>query len=149
MSDQSNAFDDRGSTTGGSWILDDQECWDLLGGASVGRVGFVHEGRVLIIPVNYRLHARTVIIRTSPTGVLSTLTDGRDGVAFEVDYHRGTGGAGWSVLMSGTIRGLTAAEFAELPKSGRVLPWAGGTRDHRLRFTPDEVSGRRVRRRRN
>jgi uncharacterized protein len=141
--------DGRTPVTGTSVVLDEQQCWDLLDGATVGRVGLVHDGRVLIIPTNYLLQDRSVLIRTSPDGVLGTLAGGADGVAFEVDYHDGGSGTGWSVLLSGSVRGLTEAEIAELPQNDRVLPWAGGTRDLRLRFTPAEVSGRRVRRRRN
>lgn len=125
--------------------LTEEECWELVDAASVGRVGFVADGDVKIIPVNYMVDV-DLIIRTLPDGILSKLAGQR--VTFEVDYH-GHHGAGWSVLMHGPLQPLPADEAELVKRWNRVLPWAGGDRSLFLSFTADTVEGRRVSRHRN
>lgn len=127
--------------------LSTDQCWELVDAATVGRLGFSSDGTVQIIPVNYTVVDRDVIIRTRSTGILAELAEGPP-VAFQVDYHS-SGGTGWSVLMNGPVRALSAEQVQELQTTNRVLPWAGGDRDLFLRFTPDRISGRRVLRTRN
>lgn len=127
--------------------LSTDQCWELVDAATVGRLGFSSDGTVQIIPVNYTVVDRDVIIRTRSTGILAELAEGPP-VAFQVDYHS-SGGTGWSVLMNGPVRALSAEQVQELHTTNRVLPWAGGDRDLFLRFTPDRISGRRVLRTRN
>jgi hypothetical protein len=45
--------------------LDDAECYRLLATQSVGRVGMMAEGRVVVLPVNYVLLGHTVVLRTA------------------------------------------------------------------------------------
>ena len=127
-----------------------EECRTLLTAASVGRVGFILDGRVQIIPVNYVLDGEGIIIRTLTDGVLSqaaSLDAGK--IAFEVDHLEPLAGEGWSVLMHGSLRAITdEAEVSRLD-TRRVTPWAGGDRPLHLRFAATEMSGRRVRRKRN
>ncbi|HEY9291609.1 MAG TPA: pyridoxamine 5'-phosphate oxidase family protein [Microlunatus sp.] len=131
----------------GSSEMSPSECWDLLAASTVGRVGFRYTDTIKVLPVNYILAGQTVVIRTSPTGVLSTIA-ADDDVAFEVDYHNATSGAGWSVLMSGTVEVMTQQQIDELRHGKRVVPWAGGDRSLHLRFTAKTIEGRRVLRRR-
>jgi nitroimidazol reductase NimA-like FMN-containing flavoprotein (pyridoxamine 5'-phosphate oxidase superfamily) len=129
--------------------LSADECRALLKVASVGRVGFVRNGRVQIIPVNYVLDDHSVIIRTVPGGTISAAVASGSTVAFEVDHLDPLAGAGWSVLMNGAIHAVTdPAEIAAID-THRVSPWAGPARPLHLRFTPDEISGRHVRRERD
>ncbi|MEJ1089273.1 pyridoxamine 5'-phosphate oxidase family protein [Microbacterium sp. Mu-80] len=128
--------------------LNEQECLELLETTTVGRVGFVDDDRVLIIPVNFLLHGRDIVIRTSPTGVLSTLPSHRERVAFEVDHHDDLAGAGWSVLLSGRMVQITADAVEGIPGASRKHPWAGGDRSLALRLATETISGRRVRRER-
>jgi nitroimidazol reductase NimA-like FMN-containing flavoprotein (pyridoxamine 5'-phosphate oxidase superfamily) len=132
--------------TGEITTLSSTECWELVNAATVGRLGFRHGEDVQIIPVNYQVESG-VIIRTSSTGILADLPGGPR-VAFQVDYHS-SAGAGWSILMHGTLSVLTDEEAQTLQSRTRVLPWAGGERDLLLRFEADDISGRRVRRTRN
>lgn len=125
--------------------LSEEECWELVDASSVGRFGFVQDGDVKIIPVNYMVDV-DVIIRTLPTGILSKLAGKR--VTFEVDYH-GSHGAGWSVLMHGPAAALSDDEAELVRRWNRVLPWAGGDRSLFLSFTADSIEGRRVNRHRN
>lgn len=125
--------------------LSEEESWELVDVASVGRLGFVADGEVKIIPVNYLVDV-DVIIRTLPDGIIAKLAGTR--VTFEVDYHSSQG-AGWSVLMHGDLKQLPADESELVNRWNRVLPWAGGNRSLFLSFHADSVEGRRVNRLRN
>lgn len=126
-------------------IIDEDECLALLTSTTVGRVGFVHDGRIEIIPVNYRVDGRDVLVRTREGGILSALPD-QSSVAFEVDHHDDLGGTAWSVLLSGSVESITAEEAEAVPTTRRHIVWAGDERTLWLRFVTDRVSGRRVRR---
>lgn len=133
-------------------VLNAEECRELLAAAVIGRLGFVHDGRVEILPVNYVLDGDDIIIRAAPDGLLSELPSSTVDVAFEVDYIAGLGGMAWSVLLSGSARVVSdpeeVAALAALPLYW-VGPWAGGDRSLHLRFTASRISGRRVRHERN
>lgn len=128
--------------------LNDDECFALMATTTIGRLGFVEGGRVLVIPVNYLLDGRDVIVRTTPDGLLSGLPESTETVAFEIDHHDDLGGHGWSVLLNGPVSVVTAEELDAMPGTSRVQPWAGGDRPLTLRLRPDAVSGRRVSRER-
>lgn len=130
-------------------VLDEQECFDLVRAQTVGRLGFVADGRVQVIPVNYLVDGRSVVVRTAPGGVLTRASDEDAQVAFEVDHHDNTGGHGWSVLMNGPLTSMTESELAEVEGVRRVVPWAGSERSLPLRLTIETVSGRQVVRMRN
>ncbi|MEV8218634.1 pyridoxamine 5'-phosphate oxidase family protein [Microbacterium sp. NPDC077391] len=126
--------------------LTEQECRELLGATTVGRLGFVTDARVQIIPVNYLIDGDDVVIRTAPSGLLRALPESTVGIAFEVDHHDDLAGSGWSVLLSGSVSEMTEDELAAVPGVTRRTPWAEGDRSLPLRFTPASISGRRVRR---
>lgn len=126
-------------------IIEEDECFALLASTTVGRVGLVNDGRVEIIPVNYRMHGRDLLLRTRDDGLLARLPQEPD-VAFEVDHHDDLGGTAWDVLLSGRVEALSAEEVEALPPAEQVLPWAGGDRTLWLRYIADRVAGRRVRR---
>lgn len=125
--------------------LDEDQCFALLESTTVGRVGLVNDGRIEIIPVNYRMHQGHVVFRTRAEGALAGLPQEPD-VAFEVDYHDDLSGTGWDVLLGGTVEVMPAEDIAALPAAHPVNPWAGGDRELWLRLVIDRISGRRVRR---
>lgn len=126
-------------------VIDEDECLALLTSTTVGRIGFVHEGRVEIIPVNYRVHGRDILVRTLEDGILAGLP-AQPNVAFEVDHHDDLAGTGWSVLMSGRVETMPTEEAEAVPAARRHVVWAGDERTLWLRFVSDRISGRRVRR---
>ena len=125
-------------------VLDESECYELLTTTTVGRVGFVQDGRVQIYPVNYAVDGRELFLRTSPGGAVSALAEKSPAVTFEVDFHNDLTGFGWSVLLYGTLSKL--AEADEPAALNRVSAWAGSERRLPLRFTIENISGRGVRR---
>jgi nitroimidazol reductase NimA-like FMN-containing flavoprotein (pyridoxamine 5'-phosphate oxidase superfamily) len=97
-----------------------------------------------ILPVTYAYYAKTIVFRTSPYGVLSSL--GRHTrVAFEIDDIDEERESGWSVLVLGSAERVTREyTLTSLWKDGPV-PWAEGTRNLFIMITPETITGRAVR----
>jgi uncharacterized protein len=128
--------------------LPENECFELLAVAVVGRVGFVSAAGLQIIPMNYRLGLdHQLFMKTAPASALAQLAEVDAPVAFEVDYHADDFQIAWSVLMNGTISGLDAAAAAAYEQLRRPpVPWAGPVSSLPVRFVPRTVSGRGLRR---
>jgi hypothetical protein len=58
-------------------------------------------------------------------------------------------GEGWSVLISGEAHAITDPVERHLSQALDIAPWAGGDRGVYVRIVPNEVTGRRIRRRMN
>lgn len=121
-------------------------CLTLLTGATVGRVAFVGEGgRQELMPVNFAVVDREIYFRTSSTGPLSALADGRDNVAFGVDHFDSHSGQGWNVTVRGEAEGVDEPDSLEIVgASGLGTPWAGGDRRLVVKIVIREIDGRRV-----
>ena len=124
--------------------LTEDECLELLGSHSIGRIAVVRSGSPLIFPVNYVLDGRTVAFRTDPGTKLDWGSMGH--VAFEIDstdpmYHEG-----WSVLVQGMGREITegADEWSERVSAHKITPWAGGDKEHWVAIAQPVFSGRRI-----
>ena len=82
-------------------VLGFDECLQRLRDAVVGRVGFLRDGEIAILPVNHVVDGMDIAFRTSWGSKLQIAADaGR--VAFEVDGHDPALSTGWSVLVHGT-----------------------------------------------
>ena len=129
----------------GSQRLSQQECWQYLASATVGRVGFVSPEGVQILPVNYRRSATRLFLKTRPGSLLAQLAEAAQSVAFEVDYHGRDFDLAWSVLMQGALQlldhdGEQEMERLRLP----IEPWPGDTYTLGLQFLPTVMSGRAI-----
>ena len=120
------------------------ECEKLLAEHKAGRVGLNAPAGPQILPVTYAYYAKTIVFRTSPYGVLSSL--GRHTrVAFEIDNIDEERESGWSVLVLGSAERVTREyTLTSLWKDGPV-PWAEGTRNLFIMITPETITGRAVR----
>ena len=76
--------------------IDEDECYLLVRGRSLGRVGVKLAEDLVILPVYYGVLDRDIVFRTDPGTKLAAAVIG-DRVAFEVDNEV----PAWSVLMSG------------------------------------------------
>jgi nitroimidazol reductase NimA-like FMN-containing flavoprotein (pyridoxamine 5'-phosphate oxidase superfamily) len=124
--------------------LAEERCWALLGASGVGRVGFLHEGRVAIYPVGYVVLHGSVFFRTSREGSIAKSLP-QAGVSIQTDSQQPSVQAGWTVLVSGDAEAVEDAE--ELTRLHGLMenePWAGGIRDLFVRVTPTGISGRQV-----
>lgn len=127
--------------------LDEPTCWRLLARAGFGRVGFVHDGELLVLPVNAAVVEHRVVFRTADDSMLCVAGDGSK-VAFEADHTDRVSESGWSVLVRGHLVDATdraeTASWHELT----VRPWLPGPRTRWMVVEPTAVTGRAVQRRR-
>ena len=124
----------------GVTILSVHECWDLLAGATLGRLVTSVDGRPEIFPVNYAVQGRTVLFRTAEgTKLVSAAINNH--VVFEADDHNVA--EGWSVIVKGTARSLRTDEEIEKAEQAQVLPWTAYEKSHYVRVIPELVTGRR------
>ena len=87
--------------------LSRKECLELLQYHSfVGRLGFVLDGRPMVLPVNYLADEEAVVFCTTEGTTLSAVGEGSE-VAFEVDESHPLERSGWSVVVRGTARVVT------------------------------------------
>ena len=123
--------------------LSPAECFDLLEPGGIGRVGFASADGIMMLPVNFALTGKTIIIRTAPDTLLALYADGH--VSFEVDRLDEALHEGWSVLVHGRAHKVTdEREVKHLEDATHLEPWAGGARDVYVRITPTRISGRRI-----
>ena len=117
------------------------ECLRLLGSVPVGRIGFVSDGEVTVLPVNHAVDGQDVIFHAAYGSKLAAAAK-QETVAFEADSYDALGRAGWSVLVTGWAElVLEDAEISHLNELG-LHPWA--TWPYWIRIRPTSVTGRRI-----
>ncbi|MCO4272893.1 pyridoxamine 5'-phosphate oxidase family protein [Pseudarthrobacter sp. HLT3-5] len=122
-------------------ILNVHDCWKYLRSASVCRVAVTTDGEPEIFPVNYIPDYGTVVFRTGPGTKLDAVLGGSP-IALEADGLNTYGTIAWSVVIKGTAAVVDSQEdFQEAADAG-LSPWEAGSKDHLVRVTPSEVSGR-------
>ncbi len=123
-------------------VLGEDESWDLLSSAALGRLVTCAGSRPEIFPVNFVARRPTVLFRTAEgTKLLSVLIN--EHVAFEADSHSLE--EGWSVIVQGTAEVLsTGAEIAEADRAG-LRPWVATMKLRYVRIHAASISGRRFR----
>lgn len=127
-------------------LLSQTQCLELLAVAAIARVGYVSNDGVEIIPVGYRLASGPrLFMMTQPWGILGQLAERGARCSVEVDHHGDTVGAGWSVLMRGTLSRLDhdgSATYDELDRA--LVAWPGYPDAKPVQFVPSSYSGRSV-----
>jgi uncharacterized protein len=129
-------------------ILPFDECMRLLASVPVGRVGFVADGEVVVLPVNHVVDGQDVIFRTAYGSKVSA-AEGQDLAAFEADHYNEQTRSGWSVLVNGRAEVIEAeADIQRLSLSLSrlgVYPWPTAMRHpFWIRIRPTSVSGRQT-----
>jgi nitroimidazol reductase NimA-like FMN-containing flavoprotein (pyridoxamine 5'-phosphate oxidase superfamily) len=126
-----------------------EECLRLLASVPVGRVGFVADGEMVILPVNHAVDGQDLVFRTA-RGTKLSAAEGQHLVAFEADDYDQQTRSGWSVLVNGRAEVVEDAadvrRLSHLPLHAWVLQaWATAVeRPVWIRIRPASVSGRRV-----
>jgi hypothetical protein len=129
--------------------LDEYQCLTLMDPTGVGRIAYISRFGPAVLPVTYTVHRGAVLFRTAEHGPLDE--DLRTGVAqpgcimgLQIDDIGAAARPGWSVLIQGPARRLTAAEEEDALRYTRVEPWVPGERELFIRIVPDRITGRRV-----
>ena len=127
--------------------LDEATCWRLVERAGFGRVGFLAEEDIMVLPVNVAVTAGQVVFRTSESTSLARAGDGSR-VAFETDHTDRVAESGWSVMIRGRL--WDASDRPETAGWNPLLvrPWAPPPRDVWMTIEADAVTGRMIHRHR-
>lgn len=131
--------------------LNEAECLRLLSQGVIGRIAFVGEYDLTVLPVNYQFVDGAILFRTAQDSMAGE--DLRTGiqhaeykVAFEVDdFDEGTR-EGWSVLVRGPAHHVDSEAEQAAAEAAGVEAWPGGEKDHFIRVNPVRITGRRIRR---
>jgi uncharacterized protein len=125
-------------------VLPFEVCLKLLASVPIGRVGFVADGEVMVLPVNHLVDDQDVVFRTASGSKLSAAEE-QDLVAFEADAYDEQTRSGWSVLVTG--RAEVVYEEAEIQRLSRhgLHPWPTAVEHPSwIRIRPTSVSGRQT-----
>jgi nitroimidazol reductase NimA-like FMN-containing flavoprotein (pyridoxamine 5'-phosphate oxidase superfamily) len=125
-------------------ILPYDECLRLLSAVPVGRVSFLADGEIVVLPVNHVMDRQDPVFRTARGSKLSA-AEGQAVVAFEADGYDERTRSGWSVLVNGRAHAIyEAAEIQRLSRLGLRL-WVSDTdRPFWIRIRPASITGRRI-----
>lgn len=128
----------------GLHVLNLEECLELLRNTPVGRVGFVHDGEVVILPVNHIVQGTQVLFRTTWGAKLQSAAD-EAGIAYQVDHHDVTTRTGWSVLVQGSAEVVYGTEECQLLDTLAPEPWLHlGEDAFWVRILAVQISGREI-----
>ncbi|HXY45641.1 MAG TPA: pyridoxamine 5'-phosphate oxidase family protein [Acidimicrobiales bacterium] len=120
--------------------IDFKECYALLAGERIGRLGVVVDGRPEIFPVNYGLDGDGIVFRTNQGRKMLGLPGD---VVFEVDRIEVADRSGWSVIVHGRAEDISQFDSPRLRERAEI-PWTG-PKDILVRISPSLITGRRVR----
>lgn len=125
-------------------VLTLDECLARLRTVPVGRIGFVHEGDPVVLPVNHGVDGTDVVFRTTWGSKLEHAR-AADSVAFEADAFDESLHRGWSVLVTGTATMVYDDKEIERLEALGIRSWAGA-RDpvFWVRIRSHSVSGREI-----
>lgn len=128
--------------------LTEDECLRLISAGGIGRIAFTSRYGPVVLPVNYKLHDKAIVFRTSEHGPIDEdlktgITGAEYNVAFEIDELDSDTHEGWSVLVQGPAHHVTGDDRAWAEESG-VESWAPGGRELFVRIIPTRVTGRRI-----
>ncbi|WP_284764258.1 pyridoxamine 5'-phosphate oxidase family protein [Arthrobacter sp. efr-133-R2A-63] len=124
-------------------VLNEEECWNILLGATLGRLALSIANEPEIYPINFVAHDRKILLRTNPGEKLFALTI-NDKVAFETD---GVGSESvWSVVVKGRARQLESG--AEIEAAERIPRQQLTSTKKRVfvEIIPTSITGRRIHR---
>jgi nitroimidazol reductase NimA-like FMN-containing flavoprotein (pyridoxamine 5'-phosphate oxidase superfamily) len=116
----------------------------LLATVPIGRIGFMADDEVAVLPVLFRVDGQDVVFKTQLGSKLANIEVGHY-VCFEVDYFDAATHTGWSVVARGLAEKESDAACARLDAPG-VETWGGATAKDCvwMRIRPTSITGRRI-----
>jgi nitroimidazol reductase NimA-like FMN-containing flavoprotein (pyridoxamine 5'-phosphate oxidase superfamily) len=121
-------------------ILSEEECWNALLSASLGRLAVAVGGLPDIFPVNFIAVDRRLLFRTAAGTKLLELTVNSN-VAFETD---GVGrDDAWSVVVHGTARALDRQREVDVVAALPLRPLIPTVKPIFVEIVPKTITGRR------
>ena len=125
-------------------MLSTAECLDRIRREPIGRVGFVHEGEVVILPVNHVILDEQIAFQTSWGSKLQVAAD-QGSMTFEADGHDASRSWGWSVLVHGVGSIVHDPEERARLEAQHPLTWAPAAANmFWVVILPKRISGREI-----
>ncbi len=124
-------------------VLDEEECLRLLRSATLGRLGFAARSLPVVLPVNYIVDDHRVVFATEASSILAAAIN-FDVACLEIDDHDVLDHTGWSVLVTGQLRELSAHEVTEATRDRPLPTWREMPAPQVVALSIDMVSGRRL-----
>ena len=119
-------------------------CAHLLRTHHVGRVGFVEDGTVTMLPVNYAYIAESIVFRSAP-GAKVDHAERAGAMSFEIDGWDDDAKVGWSVLAKGVGEVVTDDWLTDMFDYLGAVPWLNDVpRDEWVRIRVATITGRRI-----
>ena len=120
--------------------LPELECWRLLRTSTLGRLAYVADSRVEIVPVNFLVERETIVFASTQGSKLRGLHTS-PAAAFEVD--EGSGDFLWSVIVHGAAKRIDSGP--EIEASGIRAQRSLSPLDkwNYVRIVPESITGRR------
>jgi nitroimidazol reductase NimA-like FMN-containing flavoprotein (pyridoxamine 5'-phosphate oxidase superfamily) len=119
--------------------LTPEECWDRFESEELGRLAYRLVDEVHIVPVNYVVDNRSLLIRTGAGNKLLAAALQSD-VAFEIDWHDDRDA--WSVVARGRLRQLGEDELRRI-EDHVERSWVQTAKHDVVELQPEVVTGRR------
>ena len=125
-------------------ILPFDRCLQLLATVPVGRVSFLADGEIVVLPVNHVIDGQDPVFCTASGSKLSAAGE-QDLMAFEADEYDKRTRSGWSVLVNGRAHAVyEEAEIQRLNHLG-LHPWVTAVdRPFWIRIRPASITGRQT-----
>jgi nitroimidazol reductase NimA-like FMN-containing flavoprotein (pyridoxamine 5'-phosphate oxidase superfamily) len=125
-------------------VIAETEALELAASAAVGRIVYVLDDRLCVVPINFQLERQDVLMRTAGGTELLMAARRQMPAALQVDNIVDWSRSGWSVLIRGHLAEVTDPDAIKQVLSSGLRPWSGGNRNHVVRLSGNEVSGRRI-----
>jgi hypothetical protein len=125
-------------------VLDQLECWRLLGTVQVGRMGYSELVMPVIRPVPFVVHRADIVVALGETAIRPDAWHRSPIVAFEAGVWHAATLSGWSVHVVGhAVPVRQPDEVAELEDLG-LIAWIDGEPARYVRISVELMSGRRA-----
>lgn len=126
-------------------VMGTAECLERIASTPIGRVAFVRDGEIVLLPVRHVVRGLDVYFQTSGGSKIEVAAD-HDPMGFEVDSYDASAATGWSVAVSGIASVVddeqVTAELVAL--SGDPWPIVDVAAAVWIVIRPDQISGREV-----
>ncbi|WP_270888144.1 pyridoxamine 5'-phosphate oxidase family protein [Pedococcus sp. 5OH_020] len=122
MSTDTSTPDVRPTDHTGLRVLSIDECLERLDRTAVGRIAFVLDGEVTVLPVVHTRDGVDVCFRTTGSSKVGAAVD-HDRVAYQVDGFDARTRTGWSVLVQGTAVLVTQEADVRRLDLGSARSW--------------------------
>ncbi len=134
--------DTDGATAGNRLVeLDETMCLRLLGERIVGRMALTVGALPTVLPINYVLYGRSLVMATDP-GLKLRSARSRDVVCLEVDDWDDFEQSGWYVTATGHLSEVSQPEEVEDLAGLTLGRWRHLDEPHLIRLTVELLHGR-------